>query len=92
MTVIDLEKLEVNGYNELERALTVTVLDEIITPSVRKFDDKSLAVIYRYKNFYHSKVYKVDELNQRTNNSLETILSEIAGEANYKLRKVIDWR
>ena len=39
MTVIDLEKLEVNGYNELERALTVTVLDEIITPSVRKFDD-----------------------------------------------------
>ena len=31
MIVIDLEKLEVNGYNELERALTVTVLDEIIT-------------------------------------------------------------
>lgn len=91
MTVIDLEKLEVNGYNELERALTVTVLDEIITPSVRKFDDKSLSITYRYKNFYHSKVYGVDELNQRTNNSLETILSEIAGEANYKLRKVIDW-
>ena len=89
MIPITLEELKGDEYNKLERALTLTILDEVLTPSVKPFDENTILVLYRYNGFVYNKLYALDSLNLRTC-SLEKVVAEIKGEAKSVLRKVID--
>lgn len=89
MIPITLEDLKGDDYNKFERALTLTILDEIITPSVKPFDEQTILVLYRYNGFVYNKLYALGELNLRTC-SFEQLACEIKGEAKHVLRKVID--
>lgn len=89
MIPITLDELKGDEYNKFERALTLTILDEIITPSVKPFDEQTILVLYRYNGFVYNKLYALGELNLRTC-SFEQVVCEIKGEAKHILRKVID--
>ena len=89
MIPITLEDLKGDDYNKFERALTLTILDEILTPSVKPFDEQTILVLYRYNGFVYNKLYALDDLNSRTS-SFEQVACEIKGEAKHVLRKVID--
>ena len=89
MIPITLEELKGDEYNKFERALTLTILDEILTPSVKPFDEQTILVLYRYNGFVYNKLYSLGELNLRTC-SFEQLACEIKGEAKHVLRKVID--
>lgn len=84
-----LEELKGDEYNKFERALTLTILDEVLTPSVKPFDENTILVLYRYKGFVYNKLYALGSLNLRTC-SFEQVVAEIKGEAKSVLRKVID--
>lgn len=89
MIPINLEELKGDEYNKFERALTLTILDEIITPSVKPFDEQTILVLYQYNGFIYNKLYSLGELNLRTC-SFEQVVCEIKGEAKHILRRVID--
>lgn len=89
MITITLEELKGKEYNKFERALTLTILDEILTPSVKPFDEHTILVLYQYNGFVYNKLYSLDNLNYR-NCSFEQVANEIKGEAWRVLRKVID--
>lgn len=89
MISITLEELKGDEYNKFERALTLTILDEILTPSVKPFDEHTILVLYRYKGFVYNKLYALDDLNSRKY-SFEQLSNEIKGEAWRVLRKVIN--
>lgn len=89
MIPITLEELKGDDYNKFERALTLTILDEVLTPSVKPFDEDTILVLYQYKGFVYNKLYALDNLNLRTC-SFEQVVAEIKGEAKSVLRKVID--
>lgn len=89
MIPITLEELKGDEYNKFERALTLTILDDILTPSVKPFDEHTILVLYQYKGFVYNKLYALDDLNSRTS-SFEQVACEIKGEAWRVLRKVID--
>lgn len=89
MIPITLEELKGEEYNKFERALTLTILDEVLTPSVKPFDENTILVLYRYKRFVYNKLYALGSLNLRTC-SFEQVVAEIKGEAKSVLRKVID--
>lgn len=84
-----LEELKGDEYNKFERALTLTILDEVLTPSVKPFDENTILVLYQYKGFVYNKLYALGSLNLRTC-SFEQVVAEIKGEAKSVLRKVID--
>lgn len=46
MIPITLEELKGDDYNKFERALTLTILDEILTPTVIPFDEHTILVLY----------------------------------------------
>lgn len=54
MIPITLEELKGDEYNKFERALTLTILDEVLTPSVKPFDENTILVLYRYKGFVYN--------------------------------------
>ena len=69
--------------------MTLTILDEVLTPSVKPFDENTILVLYQYKGFVYNELYALDSLNPRTC-SFEQVVVEIKGEAKSVLRKVID--
>lgn len=89
MIPVNLEELKGDNYNKFEMALTLTILDEILTPSVKPFDEHTILVLYRYRGFVYNKLYALDDLNSRKA-SFEQVACEIKGEAKHVLRKVID--
>lgn len=89
MIPINLEELKGDSYNKFEMALTLNILDEILVPSVKPFDEHTILVLYNYKGFVYNKLYALDDLNSRTS-SFEQVACEIKGEAKHVLRKVID--
>jgi hypothetical protein len=89
MIPITLEELKGDDYNKFERALTLTILDEILTPTVTPFDEHTILVLYLYNGFVYNKLYALDDLNSRKS-SFEQVACEIKGEAKHVLRKVID--
>ena len=89
MIPITLEELKGEEYNKFERALTLNILDVILTPSEKPFDEQTILVLYRYNGFVYNKLYALDDLNSRTC-SFEQVACEIKGEAKHVLRKVID--
>lgn len=89
MIPITLEELKGDEYNKFERALTLTILDGVLTPSVKPFDENTILVLYQYKGFVYNKLYALDSLNLRAC-SFEQVVAEIKGEAKSVLRKVID--
>lgn len=89
MIPVNLEELKGDDYNKFERALTLTILDEILTPTVTPFDEHTILVVYLYNGFVYNKLYSLDDLNSRTS-SFEQVACEIKGEAKHVLRKVID--
>lgn len=89
MIPIKLEELKGDNYNKFEMALTLTILDEILIPSVSAFDEHTILVLYRYRGFVYNKLYALDDLNSRKS-SFEQVACEIKGEAEHVLRKVID--
>lgn len=89
MIPIKLEDLKGDNYNKFEMALTLTILDEILTPSVKPFDEHTILVLYNYRGLVYNKLYAIDELNARKC-SFEQVANEIKGEAWRVLRKVID--
>lgn len=89
MKRIDFDYITTRAYSELECALTIVVLDEVIVPSVRAYYDRVFWVAYKYKDEYlYNRLFSFMEVNL-LNSDLEKWVAQIKREAMFVARKAI---